>query len=505
MHLSDRLIIARAFLRKTMTGPPFLAFLPALVLAAYWLGGEGWLIMLALALPLVFAGLGVFDMRRDARPASTPQLLPSLDAALQEASRNSRRTACLMVQVDDADLLRDRFGAAVMQRLYGRAHARLRDTLREADVVVTMAPGRFAVILSPMRQLDLEAAIQLAGRLQARLEDPIAIDGQSTYMTCSIGFVLDSQLRAATARSFAAACETALNAAMANGPSAIRAYAQDMEDQPRTPALNADATAEALETGQIVPWFQPQICTDTGHVTGMEALARWQHPTRGLIPPGEFLPIMERAHQLERLSEIMLHKSLATLRLWDATGLDIPRMGVNFAGEELRNPRLVDKIRWELDRLDLTPDRLCVEVLETVIATSPDDMVARNINGLAKLGCGIDLDDFGTGHASISSIRRFNVSRLKIDRSFVIKVDRDPEQQRMIMAILTMAERLNLEVLAEGVETAGEHAMLAQLGCRHVQGFGIARPMPAEDVAEWLTRHRARLTAPPRIGRAARG
>ena len=131
-------------------------------------------------------------------------------------------------------------------------------------------------------------------------------------------------------------------------------------------------------------------------------------------------------------------------------------------------------------------------------------MITRNINALRKLGCRIDLDDFGTGHASIASIRRFSVSRIKIDRSFVMKADRDPDQQRMISAILTMAERLGVETLAEGVETVGEHVLLAQLGCDHVQGFGIARPMPFEQTLDWIARHNAKLQDVPRImnGRA---
>ena len=195
----------------------------------------------------------------------------------------------------------------------------------------------------------------------------------------------------------------------------------------------------------------------------------------------------------------MLTRSLSALRSWDDAGLDIPCVGVNFSSDELRNPKLIDKVKWELDRYDLAPHRLSVEVLETVVAASPEDVVSRNVNGLAKLGCRIDLDDFGTGHASISSIRRFAVQRIKIDRSFVMKVDRDPEQQRMVAAILTMAERLGLETLAEGVETPGEHAMLAQLGCGHVQGFGLGRPMAFEATEPWVRDHVSKLQAPPRI------
>ena len=195
----------------------------------------------------------------------------------------------------------------------------------------------------------------------------------------------------------------------------------------------------ALNNGQIKAWFQPQISTDTGQVVGFEALARWVHPSKGVIPPAEFLSMIEELNLLERLAEVMTLQSLKAIQAWDRAGLVIPQVGVNFAGPELSNPKLVEKISWELDRFDLQPERLAVEVLETVVARSPDDIVTRNICKLGELGCKIDLDDFGTGHTSIASIRRFSVSRIKIDRSFVMKSDLDPEQQRMISAILTMA------------------------------------------------------------------
>jgi EAL domain-containing protein (putative c-di-GMP-specific phosphodiesterase class I) len=265
-------------------------------------------------------------------------------------------------------------------------------------------------------------------------------------------------------------------------------------------ALIQDVT-QALEDGHIIPWFQPQISTDTGEVSGFEALARWHHPERGMIAPADFLPAIEQAGMFERLGEVILYHSLTCLKKWDKAGFRVPQVGVNFSDSELRNPKLVDKIRWELDRFDLSPDRLNVEILETVIAEAEDDVITRNIAGLATLGCAIDLDDFGTGHASISNIRRFAVERIKIDRSFMTKVDTDPEQQRMVSAIVTMAEQLNLKTLGEGVETAGEHAMLAQLGCTHVQGFGLGRPMPYADTLNWMQKHHEKLAETPKIGR----
>ncbi|MEO1733094.1 MAG: EAL domain-containing protein, partial [Pseudomonadota bacterium] len=286
----------------------------------------------------------------------------------------------------------------------------------------------------------------------------------------------------------------------ANGPSGIRAFSIEMHRQTKTRSDLREEALRALDNGQIQPWFQPQISTDTGKITGFEALARWAHPVRGLIPPNVFLPALEDAGLLERLSEVMLYHSLTALKAWDAAGARVPRIGVNFSDDELHNPSIVDKIGWELDRFDLAPDRLSVEVLESVVSDGPNDMVTRNIRGLAQLGCRIDLDDFGTGNASIAAIRRFDITRIKIDRSFVMKADRDPEQQKLIGAILTLAERLGIETLAEGVETVGEHALLAQLGCDHVQGYGIARPMPFDQTLDWIATHDAKLTDAPRIG-----
>lgn len=497
--------------RSLVTGPQALAFMPAMALAAFWIGGEAWLIIVALALPLIIALASrgadgsVAHSERDPSPPeeSMDALNRALETAMSGATRTGRSTGCIMLAVDDLRDLLDRHGLGATETIMLRLAARITSSLREGDRVVRLPGGEFGIAIAPMRHLDLESAIQMAGRLQLSVEEPLSLDATTVYLSCSVGFCLASRNPGSGSSDLLDAARAALSDAQQNGPSAIRAFNERMRVSRARESLLADEAAAALEAGLIVPWFQPQISTDTGLITGFEALARWQHPERGLISPTEFLPVLEQSGQLERLGEVMLYHALTALRSWDAAGLDIPRVGVNFANEELHNPKLLDKIRWELDRFNLPASRLSVEVLETVVAAAPDDTVSRNINGLAKLGCVIDLDDFGTGHASISSIRRFAVARIKIDRSFVLKVDRDPEQQRIVNAILTMADRLDLDTLAEGVETLGEHAMLAQLGCGHVQGFGIARPMPFDQTADWIRNHNAKLQQAPTIGRSA--
>lgn len=505
--ITGALVRAMGWLRR----PELMVFLPAVTLAAFWMGGEHALILVALAAPMLFAMAGAFRFRDAPAPlaeggratAMRPQIVALLDAALRDAPQTGLSTGCLVVQFDDADRLLDRHGRAVQIEVLARSAERLCAALRQGDTVARLEGGGFAVALAPVRRLDLETMVQLAARLQAALAPPIVLDAARLYVTASVGFCLGARAPAPNGSALLDAAQTAADEALRNGPGAIRAHAPGMARKRADRDAIRETLERALDEGQIRPWFQPQVCTDTGAVTGFEALARWQDPGRGLIPPADFLPRIEEAGLAGRLGEVILYQSLLAMTRWEKAGHRIPHIGVNFSASELRDPRLPDRLRWELDRFDLTPDRLSIEVLETVVAGDDNDVLAGNIAALARLGCGIDLDDFGTGHASITAIRRFAVRRIKIDRSFVARIDQDREQQRIVSAILAMAERLGLETLAEGVETAVEHAMLAQLGCAHVQGFGIARPMPFEEALAWIGAHAARPTATPRLPRKA--
>lgn len=496
--------LSRRKIRAIFSDSKTLAFLPGIILGSYWLGGEMALLGIALTLPVFIAlfggegraahdGLTGFGLREGIENA--------LDEAVQSGTRSGRSTAAIAVELDDYSGLVGRLGHKACDDILCRTADRLRGVLRDQDMIARLDGATFAIAVAPVRRADLEALIQIAARMQSAVSEPVSLDATTVYVSCSVGFCLRSRAPDDTGASMLEAAEQALSEARLNGPSAIRGYSAEMQHRTKAQAVLIEEVVAALEDGQILPWFQPQVSTDTGEVTGFEALARWHHPDRGMIAPCDFLPAIEQAGLLERLGEVILYHSLTSLKQWEKNGFTVPQVGVNFSSAELRNPKLVEKIRWELDRFDLAPERLTVEVLETVVADMGDDIITRNIAGLATLGCAVDLDDFGTGHASIANIRRFAVGRIKIDRSFIMKVDSDPEQQRMVAAIITMAEQLNLETLGEGVETIGEHAMLAQLGCGHVQGFGLARPMPFADTLEWMQKHRDKLAETPKIGR----
>lgn len=489
--------------------PEWVVLVPAVTLAAFWIGGERMLILTALGTPMVFAIAGAFKFSASDQTmlpdvsnglALRPQIVVMMDKILRDAPVSGLTTACAVVQFDEMDDLVDRHGRAAQTEILTRCAERLCAALRAGDTMARLEGGGFAVAVGPVRRMDLENAIQLCARLQSALAAPLCLNGARIYVTASIGFCLGERSPEATGAALLDAAQVAADEAMRSGPGVIRAYATDMTRTRADRDTQREALEIALDEGQIRAHFQPQLSTDTGAISGFEALARWHHPTRGLIPPADFLPTIEDCGLSSRLGEVMVYNALTALTCWDKAGFNVPTVAVNFSKSELRSPGLASKLKWELDRFNLSSDRLTVEILETVVADTDNDVIVANIAAIAQMGCGIDLDDFGTGHASITSIRRFSIRRLKIDRSFVTRVDEDREQQKIVAAVLSMAEQLGMETLGEGVETQEEHAMLAQLGCRHVQGFSIARPMPMEETMKWINCHQSHQPCTPRMG-----
>jgi len=470
-----------------------------------------WVLLFALITQmalLFWATDGVFPLRGSGSMAgcASVQDRESLDASFS-ALPPGTHSAALALFLDDADRLTHHHGERLTQALLTELGQRLARALREQDGFCRLPASGFGVALFPQRGIDLGSVLAVSQRIQTRLAHPFHFDGVSIWPTVSIGFCLSRRAASLNGLSMLDAAEQAARRARLDGPAGMSSYS--VSDFPTSiTGDRLDELRSALETGEFVAFFQPQVRTDSGKVCGMEALARWRHPTRGLIPPAEFLPQIEAAGLLPKLAQCMLRDALAALAEVSKGNQAVPCVSINLSAQDLRKPGLTDEIAWELDRHDLSPDRLTIEILESVVANGDDDVAVRNIARLAGLGCGIDLDDFGTGHASIANIRRFAVGRIKIDRSFITNLHRDPEQEQMVAAILSMAEQLDLMTLAEGVECAEEQVRLAQMGCDHLQGFAIARPMPREDLKGWLDAHDKALNAgepwcedltPPRV------
>ena len=417
------------------------------------------------------------------------QIIEVLDDTIRRDRNGSFNAQTLVIEIDNfADVRHIRSGKDVRhilrvleQRLKGRALL--------PDVVRRLDGDQFAVAVSPMRGFDCEELRDLALTVQQQVSEPITIEDGTVQLSVSIGCATSQFLEDPRGEDVLEAARNAQAEAAQQGPGSVLAYCQTMADRIATRrALLSDAL-KAIETGDIQAFFQPQICLTTSRISGFEALARWNHRTRGLISPAEFLPVLEEADMMGPLGLVMLRDALRALRAWDDAGYDVPNVSVNMTAEELRNPNLIDVIKFELDAFDLRPPRLVIEVLETVVANSANDPLIGNLHALSKLGCSIDLDDFGTGHASITTIQEFAINRIKIDRSFVSHIDSDEAKQKMVETILAISKSLAIETLAEGVETLSEIEHLAKNGCGHAQGFAISRPLPASETAAWIQAH----------------
>lgn len=484
-----------------------LAMIPIFALIAYTTDADKVLLAISISLPflLILTGIGnATGKRRPKDPATglndEDTLIEALERELSESS-DFRKTACIAVSIDNFSEISREWDKSACDFAIAQTAERLGSILRSGDELARLSKTSFGVMLCSIRAPETSAVLTLCERLEDAAAAPIQIDNGILNLTVSCGFCIDARAPERTGAGMMQAAKAALREAEQNAPRAIRGFSAKTQ----VPMVNTrtNDVLKAMREGHIRPWFQPQISTDTGEITGMEALARWNHPAQGPLLPSAFLSVLEASHHLEELGESILNDALRALVEWDKAGVVVPSVAVNFATQELRNPSLVERIKWDVDRFELNPQRLTVEILETVISENDDDIITRNIRALGSQGFRIDLDDFGTGHASLSNIRRFAVDRIKIDRSFVANADSDPEQQRMIAAIIGLGERLEINTLAEGVETIGEQSILSQLGCTHLQGFAIARPMPFDQTIDWIRRHQESLSRPPVLGNQA--
>lgn len=425
-------------------------------------------------------------------------------AALLGDRRLDYRIA-LVVQVDNIAVLARCVGLGDAAGIMASFAARIAGELgRAAAAPIQTGPrGQIHVML---RVAGRAAAMRLALRVQALCQAGLDLPGHAPTPTISAVLVrpgdddhTDAHLYAEAQRHLAARTRMAGQAAQV----ALIAAGPMPQPLPAPPTpMRVREEPPSVDLSRIVAVFQPQLCCDSGRVTGFEALARLDHPARGLLPPADFLPLLSVSEQ-RQVTMMMLRHAAAALHHWDGAGHLIDTVSINVPSTDLVAPDFADLVLWELDRQDIAPARLVIEVMEDLSPLDMPERVRANLVRLTDLGCRIDLDDFGTGYASLDALRRLRVSRVKIDRSFVSGCDRDPGQQRMMLAVLAMAERLGLQALAEGVETTGEHAFVQQIGFSHAQGYAIARPMPLAATDAFLIAQHQRTACLPLISRRA--
>ncbi len=320
-----------------------------------------------------------------------------------------------------------------------------------------------------------------ADRIIRELCKPVAFEGHMIRFGASIGIAVGGGADA-DAKQVLLNADIALYRAKNRGRNRHEFFSQDTQNQIIRHKQIADEILQALEQDQFVPYYQLQFNARTLDVAGVETLVRWRHPERGILTPDNFLAIADDLDVVSTIDAMVLEKALKALQIWESRGLLVPKVSVNVSTRRLNDPALMTKLK----RLKIRPGTVSFELLETIFLDNCDSGVISNLERLRKLGIGIEIDDFGTGHASIVSLMRISPNTLKIDRQIINSVHRSAEQRKLVGAIVEMGRALNIQVAAEGVETTDHIRVLRETGCDILQGYGLARPMPFAEIEGFL-------------------
>ena len=412
-------------------------------------------------------------------------LMDRLALALAHAHRQQSQVALLFLDLDRFKNVNDTLGHLRGDELLRQVAARLSAALREEDTVARLGGDEFVVLLSPVE--GVAAAAHVADKLMAALCEPFAIGERELHVNASLGVSLyprDGQ----DADALLKYADTALYKAKEGGRNAYRFFSPEMDAEAHERLRLENELRRAVGRGELLLHYQPQMDLASGRITGLEALLRWQHPVDGLIPPQRFIGLAEDTGLIVELGDWVLNTACRQMRDWQAQGLCGLRVAVNLSARQLLRPGLDQAVQQALATSGLAAEALELEITESSMMQDPVQAQAW-LRQLQVMGVQLSIDDFGTGYSSLAHLTRLPLQRLKIDGSFIAGLPGDRNSAAIVEAVVAMARQLGLLVLAEGVETVEQRAQLAQLGCQEMQGFLLARPMPAEQVPGWLAQH----------------
>lgn len=403
-----------------------------------------------------------------------------LAAAAMRADIREQHMALLYVDLDGFKAINDSMGYRRGDELLSEVGRRLLCIGRSTDVVARLGADEFLMLLDG--DPDAASSALVADRVRQSLQEPYYVGGREVHLSCSIGIVLYPD-HGPRARLIARA-DAAMLAAKRAGGNMHCFYERRMEaDQDVAIELQRDLR-RAIETNQgLMLHYQPKIDTVSQQVTGAEALLRWQHPTRGMVSPVEFIPIAERFGLIGALGAWVIDEACAQIKTWRGMGLSM-RVAINLSMHQLRQSDLVEKVSDALRRHQVPPDLITFEITESA-AMEDAQASMRLFEQLAQIGVSLSIDDFGTGYSSLSHLRKLPATQLKIDRSFVQDLGGEEDARAIVKAVIKLAHALGLEVVAEGVETRDQQDILTDFGCDQLQGYLYARPMPAKHLQLW--------------------
>ncbi len=398
-----------------------------------------------------------------------------IDQALVEARRNRLHGAILFIDLNRFKPVNDSLGHSVGDRLLQEVAQRLRSAVRTEDVVARLGGDEFIVALFDITRREHAAVV--AQKVLAALDPPCWIDEHELKVGAAIGisiyprdgFNTESLLRMA---------DIAMYRAKESGQDGYAFYSHEMNQRAIDRLKIESGLRHGIEHDELLLHYQPKVDIASGRIVGAEALVRWNHPTRGLVPPGEFVPIAEESGLVVRLSAWVLEAALRQARLWLTAAMPAVKIAVNLSARDF-SPGLAERIQAMLASHGVQPEWLELEITEGMLTHSSDDVITM-MDALTALGVSLSLDDFGTGYSSLSYLKRFPIDTLKIDRSFIIGIPGDGNDCAIAGAIVSMAQRLGHRVIAEGVETRDQLEFLRSLGCQEIQGYYFSPPVPAD-------------------------
>jgi diguanylate cyclase (GGDEF)-like protein/PAS domain S-box-containing protein len=405
-----------------------------------------------------------------------------LDHAIRRAHRQGHCVAVLFLDLDRFKNVNDTLGHAAGDQLLRIFAARLTLQVREGDTVARLGGDEFMVLLEDYRASEDPRIV--AQKLLDSLQDPLHIQGQQLFISASIGISLypDDGL---TVDELVRNSDAAMYRAKQRGKNSYHFYTSDLTESARESLRLESSLRLALGRGEFVLHYQPKWNTLTGAITGVEALLRWQHPQRGLIGPGAFLDTLEDCGLILQVGKWILQEACRQAQAWRTEGLPPIQMSVNLSGQQITQGNLLPIITQTLAESGLDAHNLELELTEGFIMQQPDEAIGL-LDALRETGISIAIDDFGTGYSSLSYLKQLPVQKLKIDRSFVRDIPADPDDMAITSAIVALGHRLQMSIVAEGVETNEQLAFLVSEGCEEAQGYLFSPPVSAQDLGPLL-------------------
>ena len=405
-----------------------------------------------------------------------------LQHALLRAAREQEQLAVLFIDLDRFKNVNDTLGHHIGDELLQKVAGQLAARLREGDTLARLGGDEFIVLLE---RVDGEyGATQVAEKLMTMFEQPFTVAGHELFVTCSVGISLYPD-DALDLNMLIRNADVAMYQAKARGRNGYRFYAPSMTGEGVERLRLETFLRRSLEKNEMFLNYQPQVEIDTGRLVGVEALVRWNHPELGLVPPVRFIPLAEDSGFINQLGKWVLDEACRQMMRWQAQGLHVPKMAVNLSVKQFERGSIAGMVADILKETGLEPQRLQLEVTESVIMNTGDAL--GFINDLHAIGVGLAIDDFGTGYSSLAYLKQLPVQTLKIDRSFIKDISTDVNDEAIAIAIIQLGKSMHLSVIAEGVETEEQAAFLLRHGCKLAQGYFYSRPVLAEDMLErWL-------------------